>query len=198
MVDPSLKSTPERYGPVARALHRTLSVLILLQIIGGLVAVSSSAERQIGLLKLHAPLGMLIALVAALRLLWWLAFDRRPDDIVGMSRAQAVTAHVVHGLLYLLPLAAAFTGYALLSGSGAAGFVFGHATGALPDLRAAAGFGAHYIAVMLLVAFIGLHIYAAVYHQVVKKDNLLARMRRDEPAPLTAPAAAQTSAGSRT
>jgi len=129
----------------------------------------------------------LIGLVAALRLLWWLAIDRRPDDIAGMTPLQAGAAHVVHGLLYLLPLAAAFTGYALLSGSGAGGFVFGHATGAFPDLREAAGFGAHWIAVMLMVAFIGVHIYAAVYHQFFKQDNLWARMRRDGPAPPTAP-----------
>jgi cytochrome b561 len=197
MVDSSLKSSPQRYGSVARTLHRTLTVLILLQIAGGLAAVSASAERQIGILKLHAPLGMLIGIVAALRLIWWLGFDRRPDDVAGMTRAQSILAHVVHALLYLLPLAAVATGYGLLSGSGAGAFVFGHAKGAFPDLREAHGFGAHWISVMLLIAFIGLHVYAAMYHQHVKKDNLLARLRRDEPAPPTAPAALEAPAGSR-
>jgi cytochrome b561 len=188
-----LKSTPDRYGFVAVALHRTLSVLILLQIVGGLAAVGASAEKQIAILKLHAPLGILIGLVAALRIFWWVGFDRRPNDIAGMSRAQSITAHVVHGLLYLLPLAAAFTGYALLSGSGAGRFLSGEATGEFPDLRQAAGFGAHWLAVMLLIAFIALHVGAAVYHQVFQRDNLLARMRRDEPAPPTEPAPAPQS-----
>ncbi len=197
MVDSSLKSSPQRYGSVARALHRTLTVLIVLQLAGGLAAVSASAERQIAILKLHAPLGMLIGLVAVVRLIWWLGFDRRPDDVADMTPAQSILAHVVHALLYLLPLAAVATGYGLLNGSGAGTFVFGHATGAFPDLREAPGFGAHWLATMLLVAFLGLHVYAAMYHQYVKKDNLLARMRRDEPAPPTAPAAIEASAASR-
>jgi cytochrome b561 len=193
-----LKSTPQRYGPVARGLHRTLSILIALQLIGGLLALSAPVEHKIGILKLHAPLGILIGLVAAARIVWWIGFDRRPDDIAGLRRWQSLLAHLVHGLLYLLPLAAVFTGYALLSGSGANRFVFGDATGAFPDLYAAAGFGAHWLMVMLLTTFIAVHLCAAIYHELIKRDNLLARMRRDEPAPPTAPATAQITADSRT
>ncbi len=190
MVDPSLKSTPRRYGSVARWLHLILSVLILLQIAGGLIAVGASPEGQIRILKLHAPLGMLIGLVAAVNMVWWAGFDRRPEQVAGMTPAQSALAHFVHGLLYVLPLAAAFTGYALLSGSGAGAFLSGQATGSFPDLREAPGFGAHWLAVMLLTAFVGLHIYATVYHQYFKRDNLVARMRRDEPTPPTESAAA--------
>jgi len=196
MVDQSLKSTPDRYGKVARGLHRTLSILICLQIIGGLIALGEPGAEKIGVLKLHAPLGALIGILAAVRIVWWIAYDRRPDDVAGMTPLQTLAAHGVHGLLYLLPLAAVFTGSALLSGSGASAFVFGDATGAFPDLRAAAGFGSHWIAVMLLIAFIAVHILATIYHEFIKQDHLTARMQRDAPTPLTAPAAAETSAGS--
>ena len=196
MVDQSLKSTPDRYGRVARGLHRTLSILIGLQIVGGLIALGDSEAGKIGILKLHAPLGMLIGVLAAARIVWWIGFDRRPDDVAGMTRLQSLAAHGVHGLLYALPLAAVFTGSALLSRSGASAFVFGHAEGAFPDLRAAAGFGAHGTAVMLLILFIAVHILATIYHEFIKQDHLTARMRRDDPTPITAPADAEISAGS--
>jgi cytochrome b561 len=181
------KSNRQRYGFVAVALHRTLSLLIFLQLLGGLVALRQSGDDKISILRLHAPLGLLIGLLAIARIVWWSVYDQRPDDIAGMPRYQALAAHFVHGLLYLLPIAAALTGYILLSRSGAWGVVFAQsADHVIPDFKASSGFLAHWIAVMSVASFVAIHICATCYHQFIKRDNILVRLRSNEPTPPTA------------
>jgi cytochrome b561 len=171
------KSTRERYGVVAVALHWSIAVLIVLQLLGGWAAVRADGAAKIGLLKFHAPIGVAIGLLAALRILWWLAFDRKPDDVAGMSRAQAIAARAVHGLLYLAPLALAASGFALLVMSGANRIVFGGGQAPLPDLTRFALFRGHVAMAIALLALVAAHVGAALYHQFVARDNLLARMR---------------------
>jgi cytochrome b561 len=152
-------------------------VLIVLQLIGGWAAARAEWSAKIGLLKFHAPLGLAIGLLTVLRILWWVAFDRKPDDVAGMPRAQAIAAKAVHGLLYLAPLALAASGFALLVLSGANRIVFGGAQAPLPDLTHFAPYKGHVAMAIALLALAAVHAGAALYHQFVVRDNLLARMR---------------------
>ena len=189
----SKKSTPERYGSVAIALHRTVSFLIFLQIVGGLAAVSAEGASKIGLLKLHAPLGVVIGLVAAYRIYWWAFVDRRPNDIAGMPRVQSLAAHTVHALLYAAPVALAITGYALLKESGVS--LFGAQTGSAEKLDAYLANSWHMTMAIALVALLAVHVCATAYHQFIRQDNLIARMRPNEPAPPTEPEPVEAGAG---
>ena len=180
------KSSQQRYGFVAVAFHRTLSLLIFLQLLGGLIALRQSGDDKISIIRLHAPLGFLIGLLALARIVWWSIYDQRPDDIAGMPRYQAVAAHFVHSLLYLLPIAAALTGYILLNRSGAWEVVFAQSAGhVIPDFQTSPGFLAHWVAVISVTVFVAIHVCATCYHQLIKRDNILARLKSDEPAPPT-------------
>ena len=171
MVDSSLKSTPRRYGSVARWLHLILSVLILLQIAGGLIAVGASPEGEIRISQAARPArhadrlggGGQRGVVGRVRPA--AGAGRRNDACairLGAFRARIALCSAARRRLYRLRVA-----QRLRRGR----FPVGAGDWLVSRLARGAGFGAHWLAVMLLTAFVGLHVYATVYHQYFKRDN---------------------------
>lgn len=171
-----IKSSPTRYGSVAIAMHWLTALLILLLFVTGLTAAGQSDESaKIALLRFHIPLGTAVLLLTLLRIAWWLAADRgrpaRPPDQPGW---QKVTAKAVHAGLYVVVLATAASGIATIVLSGALPAIFAGAT--LPDFHAVLPRDAHGVASRILLALLALHIGAALYHQFIRRDHLLARI----------------------
>jgi cytochrome b561 len=83
----SYRSTSDRYGQVAVAIHWTSALVIVGALVSGIQAAGlRDPVAKTGLLRVDVLCGG-IALTLA-RLGWWLA-DRRPDPVSGMSRLQA-------------------------------------------------------------------------------------------------------------
>ena len=173
----SLKSSPIRFGAVAIAIHWLTALAILLLLISGLAAANTGdAAVELNLLRAHASMGALVGVLTLLRVVWWLFFDRRPADPATLSRGQALASHVVHYALYavVLVMVASGIGTVLLSGAGAQ--LTGAAPLPLPDFAAVPPFTVHGLLFRLLVLLLIGHIGAALWHQFVKRDRLLARM----------------------
>lgn len=172
-----IKSSADRYGAVAITIHWVTVLAILGLLISGFQAEDMDDQAaKAGLLMVHASLGIGILVLTILRILWWWLFDRQPVPPQTMPRWQVIAAHAVHGTLYVVIIGMAFSGLAMFILSGAGDIVFGGANAALPDFddyppRSAHGIGARIILVLLAV-----HIGAALYHQFVRRDRLLARM----------------------
>lgn len=172
-----MKSTSTRYGTVAIALHWITALAILVLFLSGMRSEgSATAADKIGVLRVHAPLGISILVLTLLRILWWRMADTKPALIGGMPRWQEISSHAVHGLLYLAMLGMAGSGMALFLSSGAGDVVLWGGAGPLPDfddymLRTVHGAGAK-----LTLALIVVHAGAALWHQFGMKDGLLGRM----------------------
>ena len=173
----SLKSSPTRYGSVAIAIHWLTAVAILLMLVSGLAASNASdAAVELNLLRGHALMGVLVGVLTVLRIIWWVFLDRRPADPEGLSRGQAMAAHIVHYGLYavIVVMVSSGIGTVLLGGAGA------QLTGAsplpLPDFTAVPPFTVHGMLARLLLVLLAGHIGAALWHQFVRRDRLLARM----------------------
>src|SRR6218665_3359971 len=96
----SLNSSPTRYGSVAIAIHWITAIAIFGMLASGLAAANSVDEAaRLTLLRGHAVMGALVGILTLFRMVWWLAFDRRPQD-AAPSRGQALAAHAVHYGLY--------------------------------------------------------------------------------------------------
>jgi cytochrome b561 len=80
----------------------------------------------------------------------------------------------VHGLLYVLLILMATSGIATIVSSGAISAISSGA--ALPDFSELIPRIAHGIMSKILLALFVLHVSAALYHQFVRRDHLLARM----------------------
>lgn len=171
-----IKSTINRYGSVAICFHWISAVIVLALIVLGFRAANTGdLTLKASILRLHVPLGGLILVLTVLRLCWRMA-DRRPHDVAGTPAWQAITARAVHGLLYLTLVVMGVSGIAMIAMSGAAAVLFEGSSARLPNFWDYVPRIPHGISAFVLIALIALHIAAALYHQFIRRDRLLARM----------------------
>ncbi|WP_127754718.1 cytochrome b [Devosia sp. 1566] len=172
----SLKSTPRRYGTIAILIHWITAAAIAVMLGTGLSASNASdPATEAGLLRFHAIVGVCIAVLTVFRIVWWVFFDRRPEDGASPSRLEHLAARSVHYGLYLVILVMVASGMGTLITTGGNLVLFGGG-GALPDFALAPPFTVHAIVARLLLILALGHIAAALYHQFIRRDNLLARM----------------------
>lgn len=170
-----MKSTTDRYGNVAIAIHWVSALLILGALAGGLVMGNSTDPATIALiLPIHASLGVFALLLTLGRIGWWIWGDRRPAPVAGLPAAQAWASRIVHALLYVAVLVLATSGIATLLLSGAIPALLSGAP--LPDLSELPPRIAHGLTGRPLLILLAAHIGAALYHQFIRRDRLLARM----------------------
>lgn len=173
----SLHSSANRYGAVAITIHWLTAIAILGMLVSGLVASNMADEAQkLTLLRGHAVMGSLVGVLTLFRVLWWLAFDKRPQDAPGQSQLQKHAAHAVHYGLYLVILVMVSSGIGTLVLTGANLQIFGSAPLPLPDFSLAPPMTVHGILARVLIVLALGHIGAALWHQFIKRDHLLARM----------------------
>ena len=108
----SIGNTAENYGSIAKWFHWLTAVLIL----GSYCAVyyrhwftEEKTPENWTALQLHLSLGITIAVVVALRILWR-AMNRLPDPEPG-SRLEHLAAHLGHYALYAVMVIMVITGY---------------------------------------------------------------------------------------
>jgi len=171
----SLKSSTTRYGSVAITIHWLTALLILALFATGLLAAEQADPgAQLALVRFHVPLGTAVLVLTVLRLVWWWVADRRPALPVDQPHWQKFMAHAVHIALYLVIVLLAASGISTLVLSGALPAIIGGAT--LPDFETVLPRLVHGVASKLMLGLLALHIGAALYHQFIRRDHLLARM----------------------
>lgn len=168
------------YGAVAKSLHWLIVALLAAQYaIAWTMPGIHRGTKPVGLIDLHLSLGITILGLAVLRLLWRLAnpVPLLRDD---MPPWQHRVAQATHALLYLLILVLPLMGWANGLSRGWTINVFGVAP-LPPIMPAGAAFvhacgSLHILTSYLLLALVGLHVAAALYHHVVLGDGVLLRM----------------------
>ena len=172
----SLKGDASRYGALAAGLHWVSAVPIVLMVpIGFAAARTSDPASAAALLRVHLPLGLLALLLTLIRVIWWV-LDSRPDASANQPLWQRRAALAVHAGLCLLVLALCATGIATIALSHAAPLIFSVAPAELPRFADHASMPVHLALAVLLVAVLGLHLGAVVYH-LLRGDRPFARMR---------------------
>lgn len=174
------------YNLPARVLHWLVLGLLTVQVIGAQIMPEGedegvqSAPAVGSLVDWHMSLGVLIGLVVLVRLAWratWTA----PALAEALPAWQEKAAHITHRTLYGLLLAIPLAGWAWASANGWTVTLFHTLSlpallpkGTLPDLLG----DLHALMANLILAVVGLHVAAALWHQYVLRDNLLGRMWR--------------------
>jgi cytochrome b561 len=171
------KSSANRYGAVAITIHWVTAVAILALLVAGIIAATTSDDAtRAGILRIHAPLGISIAVLTLFRIVWWTAFDRKPAPPSDAGSAQRIGEKAVHGLFYVAILVMGASGIGMMVLSGAGEILFGSKPGPLPDFAKVAPFYGHLVGAVLLVTLLVGHVGAALWHQLIKRDRLLSRM----------------------
>lgn len=170
------------YSPPARALHWLTVALIFVQIPVGVFMVRYAYATEFKwpsgqLYDAHKLMGLVILALVAFRLIYRLVNGAPPDEPT-LESWQKIVSHITHWALYALLIAVPVLGWLAISYYGP----FKPFGISLPALvaenqdRATLVFRLHMIAAFTLAGLIALHIGAALFHFVVRKDGVLARM----------------------
>jgi len=168
------------YGNVARVFHWLTVLLVFSTIpIGWIMTQELPRPTQNLLFVLHKNLGVIILTVVAARLLWRFVSPPPPAPAT-LPALQRRVAMLVHFGLYGFLLLMALSGYVRVI---AGGFPIEslNALGVPPLLAkneplADAAKALHATAIFGLLALIAVHVGAASYHGLVRRDGVLARM----------------------
>ena len=174
------RNAPDRFGLVAKTLHW----LTLLLLIGSFtLAFSMTAlplsPRKLQLYSWHKWFGVTIFLIAIVRLAWRLAgpVPRPPEAMPQWQRRLAGTSHAtLYTLLIVMPL----TGWVMSSALNLPVVYLGliHIPSPFGVDRALgeAMLVVHRTLAWTLLALVGIHVLAALYHHIVLRDDVLRRM----------------------
>ncbi len=157
------------------------AIAILLPVMAGLGWYMMSIEEQPGsawYFDLHKSLGLTVALLVVLRLGWRMIRPpaRLPETLV---RWQTTAAKFTHFALYVLLVLMPLTGYLGASFGGDGVAFFGLPTpawAAKNDTLKEQLFTVHSIIAWVLVAFVAVHVLAALKHLLVDRDRVFQRM----------------------
>lgn len=172
--------TAKGYTGTAKVLHWLVLLLLIAQFIFAWTMPHIGRNTPVTtLISLHFTFGIIVLAVAIARLGWRLTHpEPAPED--GLPPWQNLTAHIVHYLLYALLVIVPLLGWMDASRRGMPVEMFGLE---LPKLLAtrAPGWGwtgdVHgLLANYAMLALVGLHVAAALYHHFVRHDGVLKRM----------------------
>jgi cytochrome b561 len=179
-----MPTTTNRYTTPAIALHWVLAIAIVVSFSVGLYMHELPfSPFRLKLYNWHKWAGVTILFLSVLRLVWRVT-HQPPALPAGMSAAmpawQHTAHHATHHLLYALFFIVPLTGWAYSSAAGFPIVWFGVLP--LPDVVGADKALAevikplHKFSTFALAGLVVLHVAAALKHQLVDKDGLMARM----------------------
>ncbi len=179
-----LRNTETGYGLVAIVFHWTIAALFAGQVSLGVVMtrLADDVPAKFGLYQWHKSFGLLILLLALVRLAWRLVNPAPllPADMRALEKRAARLAHVfLYAAIVLVPL----TGWAFVSSSplNIPTFAFylvvvPHLPVPVSDAAEAVMRRVHTSLALATAAVAFVHIGAALRHHFVLKDGVLRRM----------------------
>jgi cytochrome b561 len=171
------------YTATARALHWIVALIVLGMIPAGKIMVEEGLPRglQDALFLFHKNAGVIVLVLMIVRLVWrWL--NPPPPLPASVPAWQARAAHLTHVLLYALLFVMAISGYVRVVAGGFP-LELPDALGLprlLPKVESLgnAASTVHYLTHYAVIALIALHIGAALFHGIVRRDGVFSRMWR--------------------
>jgi cytochrome b561 len=178
----------QRFTPLQRTLHWIMALCILTMLFIGVGMVSTVAPDYLTLVNIHKPLGILILILALIRLVVRLR-NGAPALPVDLPEPMKLAAYLSHYVLYALMIAMPLIGWAMLS---AAEYPVVLWPGVwLPAIMPQSAslhtmlWNAHFYLAFLFFAL--MHLAAALFHALIRRDGVFDAMgpalTHDEAAP---------------
>ncbi|QPH52779.1 cytochrome b [Pontivivens ytuae] len=179
------------YSITQKALHWIVALLFVAMIPAGFIFTDfdnrDAIEATFGagsfdrFYNMHKSVGFLVLGLMLLRIIVKVVMPK-PPYAQPLAPAQRMASGIVHGLIYVLLIVVPVLGWAGVSAFPAPLPVFGFFD--MPNLvgpdreLSRTLLDGHGLAVRLLIALAVVHIAAALYHGIVKRDGVLSRMVR--------------------
>ncbi|EKS70646.1 MULTISPECIES: cytochrome b [Caballeronia] len=168
----------ERFSPLQRALHWIMAICILSMLFIGVGMVSTVRPDYLTLVSIHKPLGIAILVLALIRLAVRIARGAPPLP-ANMPEPMKLAAHLSHYAFYALMIALPLLGYGMLSAADYPVVIGGYR---LPSLLPHSNslhtllWNAHRFLALCFFALIVVHLAAALFHALVRRDGVFHAM----------------------
>ena len=173
----SKELAPVRYHPIHVVLHWLMALLVIMMLgVGKLVmsGVSLDDPQKVFVLQMHTYIGGLLGILLVIRLIFRFT-TKQPTPADAGNALLNFVAKVTHFLFYLLIVGMAVSGLGLFQLAQLPAVFSGETPYPSNFFQYLPRMGHGLISGLLLV-LVALHIGAALYHQFIRKDNLLSRM----------------------
>jgi len=180
----------QRFTALQRLLHWLMAVCILTMLFIGVGMVSTVMPKYLTLVAIHKPLGVAILVLALIRLGVRLRYGA-PSLPADLPEPMRLGAQLSHYALYLLMIGMPLLGWGMLSAAGYPVVLFGGVH--LPAILAQSDglhtllWDAHFYLALVFFALVLLHVAAALFHALVRRDGVFYAMApvptHDEVAP---------------
>lgn len=173
-----IRNTENVYGGVAKLLHWVIAILVIGMLIYGFCLDDIPREYRGMAIYSHKLIGMTILFLMILRTLWSL-INKKPILPFNTKTWEKWAEHFVHYSFYAILFAMPIVGWMGSVAAGKPPFVDGW-TFNLPiaynkDFSHLL-FRLHKQLAIIIIAFLLVHIVAALFHHFIRRDNVLRRM----------------------
>jgi cytochrome b561 len=169
----------QRFTPLQRLLHWVMAVLILAMLFIGVGMVSTVMPKYLSLVSIHKPLGIAILVLALIRLVVRLRYGAPPLP-PDLPEPMKLAAYLSHYALYILMIGMPLIGWAMLSAAAYPVVLYGsvHLPAIVPqsDSLHAMLWNAHFYLAFVFFALILMHVAAALFHALVRRDGVFEAM----------------------
>lgn len=170
-----------RFALPQRVLHWLMALCILAMLFIGVGMVSTVSSKYLTLVQIHEPLGIAILILVLIRIGLRLRYGAPalPADFPAPMKLAAHLSHYVfYGLMIVMPL----LGWAMLSAAAYPLVIFGVQLPQILPLNNGLHsllWDAHRTLAFLFFALILLHLAAALFHALVRRDGVFETMGPD-------------------
>jgi cytochrome b561 len=167
------------FTPLQRLLHWLMAACILSMLFIGVGMVSTIMPKYLTLVSIHKPLGIAILVLALIRLALRLRYGA-PALPADLPEPMKLAAEASHYALYALMIGMPLLGWGMLSAAAYPVVLFErwHLPVILPlsDSLHTLLWSAHFYLAFVFFALILLHVAAALFHALVRRDGVFQAM----------------------
>jgi cytochrome b561 len=168
-----------RFTPLQRLLHWLMAACILAMLFIGVGMVSTVMPKYLTLVSIHKPLGIAILTLALIRLALRLRYGAPPLP-ADLPEPMKLAAQVSHYAFYALMISMPLIGWGMMSAAAYPVVLFEgwHLPAILPqsDSLHTLLWDAHFYLAFAFFALILLHVAAALFHALVRRDGVFETM----------------------
>jgi cytochrome b561 len=169
----------QHFTALQRLLHWLMAVCILAMFFIGVGMVSTVMPKYLPLVAIHKSLGIAILVLVLIRLAvrLWSGAPALPADL---PEPMKLAAYLSHYALYALMIAMPLLGWAMLSAAAYPVVVFGNTV--LPPILPQSDslhtllWGAHFYLAFAFFALVLMHVAAALFHALIRRDGVFDAM----------------------
>ena len=169
---------PPRFTPLQRVLHWSMAACILAMLFIGVGMVSTISQRYLTLVSIHKPLGIAILLLVLVRIALRLRCGAPPLP-ADLPEPMKLAAQLSHYAFYALMLAMPLIGWGMLSAAAYPVQVLGFTLPPIlpqSDMLHSLLWNAHRLLAFAFFALILVHLSAALFHALIRRDGVFEAM----------------------